>query len=129
MCIPTLTQDTDQPFWVARDSFYKHFDQSDFHFRDSQRVSWSYLSDWFFSQTHGQLHFILPTVHFVSGKTQFINGRHRTAVLLHHMNEVPMAFALGGFSDLSVFHSLDKRQLNLSASIELPDLPVVERLP
>ena len=128
-CIPTLTLGTDQPFWVTRESFYQHFDQADFRCRESQQISLSYLASWFFAKSDGSLHFMLPTVRFVAGKTQFINGRHRAAVLLHHLDEIPLAFAFNVLSDSSVFYCLDKRPLNITTTIELPDLPVAERLP
>src|SRR4029079_18588645 len=92
-CLPELTLSSDSPYWVARDAFLSHFDQADFHCRESHHIVPSYLSDWFYTPEDGTMRFCLPTVMFIAGKTQFINGRHRTAVLLPHLKELPIAFS------------------------------------
>ncbi|MGL6160802.1 hypothetical protein [Microbulbifer sp.] len=67
----------------------------------------------------------LPTVQLISGVTQFINGRHRTAVLLKKIDRIPMAFVARGALDLAKKLGLEPVALN--EHIELPDLPMVDR--
>src|SRR4051794_7759286 len=86
-CLPAITVLSDQPYWVSLDSFFKHFDQYDFQNRNCIDVSPVYLQDWFQASSDGTLSFILPVIQFVSGRTQFVNGRHRTAVLALSMRE------------------------------------------
>lgn len=136
-CLPYLTLSDDEPFWVTRETFLQHFDQDDFLCRESQVVTHAYLAEWFFSQADGTSRFMLPTVQIIAGKTQFINGRHRTAVLLHYQNEFPIAFALpdkGAISSSAreaqdFLRCLAPRPLDIHQFIELPDLPIVDRLP
>jgi hypothetical protein len=136
-CLPILTRNDDEPYWVTREKFLQHFDQDDFLCRESIVVAPSYLADWFYIQPDGTLLFMLPTISFIAGKTQFINGRHRTAVLLQYLDEFPVAFALPDkvASVLSAKKAQDflgrlaLRPLDLHEFIELPDLCIVERLP
>ena len=127
-CLPQLTKIDDEPYWVTRKAFLQHFDQSDFRCRESLVITPSYLSEWFYSKPDGTLHFMLPTVHFVAGKTQFINGRHRTAVLLPYLEELPFAFAVSTKTQFFL-HRMSLRPLDLNQSIELPNLSIVKRLP
>ncbi len=45
-----------------------------------------------FVDEKGALSFIMPRIDFKKGKTQFANGRHRTARLFEHLAEVSIAF-------------------------------------
>jgi hypothetical protein len=128
-CYPDLTKYDDEPFWVSREVFLQHFDQDDFHDRGSKDVVHSYLAEWFHTPTDGTPRFMLPTVQFIAGKTQFINGRHRTAVLMLYLDELPIAFAFHGGEARDFLRRLALRPLDLYEFIELPDLPVVEHLP
>jgi hypothetical protein len=136
-CLPELTKDSDLPFWISRTSFYKHFDQEDFLQRDAQDVDPSYLDDWFNTDIDGTKYFILPTVQFISDETQFINGRHRTAVLLSYLDEIPLAFEVSSFWDrerqdekkLQLLHEMTPRPINMCEHINLPDLSIKQRLP
>jgi hypothetical protein len=127
-CLPELTRNDDECYWVTRQAFFQHFDQNDFLCRKSADVTASYLSEWFHTPKDGILHFMLPTIQFVGGKTQFINGRHRTAVLLPYLDELPFAFALSTKGASDILHRLALRPLRLDDFIELPDLPIVECL-
>lgn len=128
-CLPELTLNSDVPFWVTREVFLQHFDQDDFLCRESTKVISSYLAEWFHKPANGPMRFKLPTVQFVAGKTQFISGRHRTAVLLPYLNEFPVAFALADKKAQDLLGRLALRPLDLHEIIELPDLPILERLP
>lgn len=136
-CLPELTMNDDEPYWVTREAFLQHFDQDDFLCRESVNITHSYLAEWFYTHTDGTLRFMLPTVGFDAGKAQFINGRHRTAVLLQYLEEIPVAFALPDkvASALSAEKAQDflrrlaLKPLNLNEFIELPDLPIMECLP
>jgi len=129
-CLPDLTLGTDIPAWVSKETFFALFDQTDFLIREVQDVEDAYLAEWFYER-NGDTRFLLPTVGLVAGKTQFVNGRHRTAVLLRHVDEVPMAFAVGHLDATArrIIESIPKRPLDLTQHIVLPDLPVKEKLP
>lgn len=133
-CLLDVKISSDEPFWVPRSVFYQHFDQDDFLCRESIDVVSSYLASWFYIPEDGKLRFELPAVHFVAGKTQFINGRHRTAVLLSHLDTLPIAFLLlrCGLPDRQarqLLEHMDVSPIKLDEWIELPDLPVFEQLP
>ncbi len=119
-CFPSKALDTDAPYWITRDEFFRGFDQSDFHCRDVQDVQDAYSADWF-CISGNKTYFYLPTIHMVSGRTQFISGRHRTAVLLRHLQELPVAFETR-FGKYAPSH-IAMRKLSLSQPILLPDLP------
>ena len=128
-CLPALTVSSDQPYWVPRQSFFEQFDQEDFRCRESTEVAYAYLADWFGSSPDGVPRFLLPAVQFIGGKTQFISGRHRTAVLLPYLWELPMAFTRLNHPDEGFLRCLNLRPLALHEFIELPDLPTRKRLP
>ena len=134
-CIPALTSCCDRPFWVTRDSFYRYFDQGDFCCRESEFVVPSYLAEWFHTPEDGIARFKLPAFTFVAGNTQFINGRHRTAVLLQQrLDPVPIAFVVSDDDqksalELLILDNWNLRPLDLQVAIDLPDLPVMKRLP
>lgn len=124
-CAPALTVDTDSAFWVPHDVFERAFDQSDFHCRNQNLVELNYSRHWFYFDNEGDNRFLLPTVNVVSGKTQFINGRHRTAVLFERLDRVPIAFVIG--RALHLAECLGLEPLKNNEQIELPDLPIVDR--
>ena len=128
-CLPTLTLDTDVPFWVTIEVFRQHFDQEDFLFRESISIKPLYLDEWFYTPADGIRRFVLPTVQIVSGKTQFINGRHRTAVLLGYLENLPIAFSLQNPAAKVFLSRLPLLPLAIDKLIELPDLPIVKCLP
>jgi hypothetical protein len=91
-CLPAVTLDTDVPFWISKSSFFRYFDQQDFMCRDVEQVVDAYLEEWFHSDSNGNHFFLVPPVSVRQKVTQFISGRHRTAVLLRHLDDVPLAF-------------------------------------
>ena len=116
---------SDEPFWIPREAFLAHFDQEEFVGNRAVRdVTQAYRRDWF-KDGCGRLEFILPSVSYVKDKTQFINGRHRIAVLLQHMPELPIALATYQFSprQLCLRAAIPSRTLDLSMPFELPGLP------
>lgn len=128
-CLPDLTLISDMPFWVTQEAFLEHFDQVDFLCRESKDVAPSYLAAWFHKMDDGITRFLLPTVQFVAGKTQFISGRHRTAVLLQYLKNLPIAFSLVNKPSQDFLIRLALRPLSLHEFIELPDLPILGRIP
>lgn len=124
-CVPALTLDTDSPYWVSREIFEREVDQADFRCREQELVEGNYSKHWFFVDAEGRNRFMLPTVNLISGRTQFINGRHRTAVLLERMGSVPIAFVDGGAVALAI--RLGPEPVSISEAINLPNLPIVGR--
>lgn len=55
-------------------------------------VTDAYLAEWFHCDAEGKRYFSLPPISVNQGRTQFISGRHRTAVLLRHLEHVPPSF-------------------------------------
>lgn len=124
-CIPELTVDTDKAFWITQDVFEHEFDQRDFLCRDSQSIDRNYSRHWFHEDSQGTLWFRVPTVQIVSDATQFINGRHRTAVLFREIERIPIAFSAGPAQELA--SRLGLEQVSINELIGLPDLPIVDR--
>lgn len=130
-CLPALTLESDLPFWVSKSSFFAFFDQADFLCRDQEAVVPAYHRDWFWSHPDGISRFMLPTVGVCAGRTQFISGRHRTAVLLPYLDELPIAFAVEhlGPEAMQTICTIPKRELFLSELLELPNLPMMMESP
>lgn len=129
-CIPALNCTTDIAYWITKDSFFKYFDQEDFKCRKVLNVSQAYLDDWFYSPNDRISFFYLPVFTLTKdGKTHFISGRHRTAVILPDIDELPISFATPMFGVTNLLNYLDKRPLDLKELIELPDFPIVKSLP
>lgn len=129
-CLPELRSDLDVPFSVSRDLFLQYFDQEDYlRDRDSRYVIPAYLANWFHTAADGALVFEIPTVQFVRGKTVFISGRHRTAVLWQYITEVPMAFEDTEKEKHHLISRMALPPLAMHEFIKLPDLPMRERLP
>ena len=128
-CLPGLTQNSDTPFWVTRNAFLEHFDQADFLCRESGAVIPAYLAAWFHKPKGGADQFCLPVVMFIAGKTQFINGRHRTAVLLPYLEELPIAFSQFNKPPQDFLSRLNLRPLPLDQYIDLPDFPILGIMP
>ena len=89
----------------------------------------AYLVDWFDTSPDEMPHFVLPAAQLLGGKTQFISGRHRVAVLLPYLSELPIAFTSVNYPDEGFLAPLTLRPLALGECIELPDLPMRTRLP
>lgn len=130
-CLPTVNLDTDVPFWISKKSFFQHFDQHDFMCRDVEHVIDAYLEEWFHSDINGNLLFLLPPVLVRNKVTQFISGRHRTAVLLRHMESVPLAFdsRFTTVDEEGWVWSIASGPVQNGAYIELPCLPIRPALP
>lgn len=128
---PAIDRTSDQPFWVSRKVFYDRFDQADFSNRVVKDVTQAYLKEWFYTGDDGRLMFYIPIVSAISRRTDLIGSRHRLAVLLPHLEEIPFAFTLEHLSTapLDFLNAIPKRPLDVSDSIWLPDLPIRERLP
>ena len=128
-CRPAVNLPTDVPFWISRSAFFEHFDQADFLCREVRDVTDAYLSDWFWDKG-GVRHFLLPPISVISGSTQFISGRHRTAVLLRHLERIPLSFDFRFIAeaDKRWLHSVTDCAVDLTADIDLPDLPIRAKL-
>src|SRR6056297_1795995 len=124
-CLPALTDETDRAFWISREDFSHVFDQRDFNCRASKQIEENYSEHWFEEDVQGNLCFRLPVVDVVLGATQFINGRHRTAVLLRKLPRVPIAFTAGPAQGLA--SQLGLKPVALDEPFEIPNLHIVGR--
>lgn len=116
--------ETDEPFLVSRTSFFELFDQLDFKCRDVGEIEQKYLEEWFVPRSDGLRGFLLPTVQYVQGKTQFVGGRHRMAVLLSSLAELPIAFTAINPLPAELRRQLRARPLVPGSIICIPDLPI-----
>lgn len=119
----------DEPFWVPKAVFLDCFDQDDFACRKAKHIEPYFLDSWMTCDGSNRF-FILPVVQFVHDRTQFINGRHRTAVLLPHLDRLPIAFATrcSGETESRLRMMIDAWGLVPifpGESFVLPNLPVV----
>ena len=117
---------------MSKSDFYAYFDQEDFALRAVRDVCPAYLSEWFCVDEHGLVRFRLSPVSAVGGKTQFVSGRHRLAVILPHLADLPIAFAFNCHlpeRGKRLLEAIPKRPLNVDVPLELPDFPTRERLP
>lgn len=130
-CFPAVNLETDVPFWISRNSFSQNFDQQDFLCRDIEHVVDAYLEEWFYSDPNGNRYFLVPPVSVRRKVTQFISGRHRTAVLLRHLENVPLSFdsRFTTKDEEDWVWSIASGPVNKGIQIELPDLPIKAALP
>lgn len=121
---------SDISFWVTKQAFCRSFDQHDFACRNVINVVDAYLEDWFEVRS-GLLCFRLPPVSVSSGVTQFISGRHRTAVLLRHLSRIPLSFDTRCIAqvDRAWIDAVVDQPVDLNATVEFPDLPLRSALP
>ena len=118
----------DKPYLINIHDFKKYFDQDDFVNRDCFNVKDAYLSSWFSVDEENRQVFILPTVQFVNGRTQFINGRHRTAVLINYMELIPIALAMPLNWEPKVLNKINQRPIVKDKTIEIPNLKIYDSL-
>jgi hypothetical protein len=99
--------------------------------RDVEHVVDAYLEEWFYSDASGNRHFLIPPVSVRQKVTQFISGRHRTAVLLRHLDSVPLAFdsRFTTKEEEDWVWSIASGPVNKSVQLELPDFPIRAALP
>jgi hypothetical protein len=130
-CLPYVYLPTDAPWWVAKSAFFAHFDQKDFLCRQIKDVTDAYLEEWFHEGPAGSRFFKIPPVSVSNGKTQFISGRHRTAVLLPHLERIPLSFAMRDISDVDAewIRRVALSPIEADILIELPDLEIRPALP
>jgi hypothetical protein len=124
-CRPLTTKATDIAFWLARSEFLRLVHTENYLCREIQHsYTGAYLKDWFTEPVGAELPGLwLPTVHLSKGRIAFINGRHRTSVLLEHLDRLPMAMAEEDASDL-LFLQVNQATIDLQDVIELPELPL-----
>jgi hypothetical protein len=130
-CLPYVDLDTDAPWWVTKSAFLEHFDLDDFMCRKIQQVVDAYLVEWFHEGPNGIRFFHIPPVSVHNKRTQFITGRHRTAVLLRHLDRIPLSFDMRTIDDADRdwIKSIALAPLDMTTLIELPDLPIRASLP
>jgi hypothetical protein len=127
-CIADITTATDRPFWIKRTEFLECVDGSDFACRDSLEIRHAYLGGWFYRTPAGHMSFNLPAFYLERSIARFINGRHRTALLLQYMEVVPMVLTQSDDKSISLLKSLVSRSLEPDEVFELPDLPIIAPL-
>jgi hypothetical protein len=125
---PYVDSPRDCPYWISNKDFDTYFDQHDFmNNRDVKYVTPAYRRDWFFEKNN-RLNFILPVVSFVGVSTQFINGRHRVAVLLTELTELPIALDTDpfAFNHTQLMSAIPKRNLDPGVPINIPNFPFLD---
>lgn len=116
-------KDSDALYWMPKEMFFGFIDQEDFiENREVAQTADVYSSAWFYKNDSGAMVFIPPIIHVMSGKTQFINGRHRTSVLLRHLSNIPIGFTESA-EQFAI--SLNLQKIYPEIEIELPDLPII----
>lgn len=79
----------------------------------------------------GDRYFLIPPVSIHSQRTQFIAGRHRTVVLLKHLDRIPLSFETRDIADTdrTWINYIVSARIELNSVLELPDLPIHSSLP
>jgi hypothetical protein len=123
--------DTDIPYWFTRETFHNCFDQPDFLDRDIVEVEPAYLSAWFAATEEATPRFCIPVVSAVDGRTDFIGSRHRLAVLLPHLDELPIAVVTAHLAPESqrFLDRIPRRVLDRAQPFWIPDFPRCDKLP
>ena len=105
--------ETDDGFFtITRQAFHLNVDTNDFVCRKVRDIEHVFSVDWF---DEGEpLHFHPPICFIKNGKIKFINGRHRTELLLKYLEKIPVIFLS---HKASAFSSVDE-QLKIKEMIE-----------
>jgi hypothetical protein len=130
LCQPQIIKSTDRPFWIKREDFQRLVHIQNYMCREEQYVyPNAYLNEWFGPPDgKGIRSFSVPAVWLKGGRITFINGRHRTAVLVEHLEILPMALTNDAGDDHeSLFNSIKHSDLNLNDLIQIPDLPILSK--
>lgn len=122
---------TDIPYWIRREDFQIYFDQNDFQNRNVTNIQQAYLKDWFYKDAAGADHFFIPVSGAIGNRTDLIGSRHRLAVLLPYLAELPIAIATAYLTPAArkYLDTIPKRPFDTSAFFWIPDLPIHELLP
>ena len=125
------SENLDPLFWVEKNKFYDNFDLLDFNEnREVRDVKDFYLNDWFgFDKRDKAVFYVAPVRLKVNGKTEFLGGRHRTAVLLNHLDVIPLGFVRGSipptYGDAEKWaESLGFKKILENEILKLPDLQI-----
>lgn len=124
-CRAEIGVTSDQGFWVKRAIFLQRLDRKDFECREVQNIEDRCLAAWFCREIDGPDRFILSAFYLEDCLFRCINGRHRTAVLLQHLDEVPISVTNADKICQRVLKQINLRKLDENEMFELPDLPVV----
>jgi len=91
----------------------------------------AYLDDWFLDGPGNTRFFAIPAVSVSMGRTQFISGRHRTAVLLRHLDYIPLSFDMRQITDADCqwIYAIVSTPIETHTLMNLPDLPIRSSLP
>jgi len=127
-CLAEVTAESDTPYWVRRDAFLSVVDHADFECRDSLVIQPRYLSTWFSGSNGGKSYFILPAFYLERGRAFFINGRHRTALLLQHLQLVPMSLTKTDAESTQYLEWMIEGRIQSGDLLELPDLSIVDAI-
>ena len=126
-CHPSCTVADAVPYWIKKTDFLKYFCQHDAQFRLPTVLVHAYLVEWF--RCYDTLTFTMPGIHFVDGKTEFFNGRHRTALLFKFLDELPFSFETNSSNDERLLSVIPKRPLLPTDRLFVPDLPIWKNMP
>ena len=127
LCKAEIAAESDRPFWIKGVELLLRVDQEDFACRESQ-IKPVYLANWFYSTTGGERRFLLPAFYLKRGRVYFVNGRHRTALLLDHLDLLPMSLADVDVDSCAILARIVDKELDPEEQFELPDLPIVDSI-
>jgi len=124
----------DYYYKIRVSNLMKFIDREDFECRKSKIIKDIYHQAWFLNKNKNILQFIPPTIYIHKGKICFINGRHRTALLINKLDVIPMlVYALDAYPSTTE-SSLEKNKITFEQIIisrvkrsdvfKLPKLPI-----
>ncbi len=109
-------------------------DQSDLAQRNSQDIKNVYHKHWLSDCQDGRYVFDAPQFYLTKGVARFINGRHRTLLLIKHLTEIPMALTgMDGYPiwathphqlSINSLNQMSVRKLTGQEIFTFPDLPI-----
>ncbi len=78
-------------YLIKVEQFMRVVDRWDLEQRESKQIENAYHEHWLSKCADGTYLFHAPRFCLREGIARFINGRHRTLVLMQHLKEIPMA--------------------------------------
>jgi len=117
-----------EAYWVHWPSVLPLWQKNDYHPLDPARLKPAYHNLWFADIEGKRSHFQIGAISFDEEKRMimFSNGRHRTLLLSTLMDRVPLALLDCALREPEIQKGL-LAPIERSDSIELPQLPVLER--
>lgn len=118
-----ITANSDRIFLVRAADLVNYFDEHDLACRDSDTILDYYHPNWFDQDDEDGSFFTPPAFYFKNGRVIFINGRHRTLLLIKYLRFLPVLLTKSDAHNLHMISQISEKELDEGFEFHLPALP------